>query len=76
MLLLLSSLAFAQTQPCEPLAYDPPDDTTAVLLSSAVGFGAGHYYAGQPQVGRSHLALQSLGLFTMGGWSLRLRSIR
>lgn len=64
MLPFLTSIALAAPPTPGELAADPPDDTTAVLLSSIVGFGAGHFYADQPRAGNPHALLQ--GLSTAG----------
>jgi hypothetical protein len=39
-----------------------PDPGAAAVLSGTVGFGAGHFYAKQPQAGFGHLTAQALGL--------------
>lgn len=53
-----------------------PDDTTAVLLSRYVGFGAGHFYAENPDEGAVHATIQSFGLAigAGGGISMALAS--
>ncbi len=45
-----------------------PDPVVAVLESSIVGFGAGHFYSGNKEEGMAHLAVQggSLGLYVIG----------
>jgi hypothetical protein len=45
-----------------------PEPVVAILESSLVGFGAGHFYSGNPDEGRVHLAVQggSLGLYLVG----------
>jgi hypothetical protein len=45
-----------------------PEPVVALLESSIVGFGAGHFYSGNTDEGRKHLAVQggSLGLYLVG----------
>lgn len=38
-----------------------PDPTVAMMLSKSIGFGSGHYYAGSPETGNTHFALQGIG---------------
>lgn len=43
-----------------------PDPTTAFLLSGVIGFGVGHFYAGDNQRGAIHLSAQLGGLALTG----------
>jgi hypothetical protein len=44
-----------------------PDEDVALLESVHVGFGAGHFYARQPELGAGMAAVQVVGLSMLGG---------
>jgi hypothetical protein len=48
------------------LEQDLPDPTVALLQSTILGFGTGHFYADKPAQGWTHLGLQALGLGMSG----------
>jgi hypothetical protein len=50
-----------------------PDEHVALLESAYVGFGAGHFYARQPELGAGMAAMQVIGLSMLGG-SLAFRA--
>lgn len=61
-------LTSAQMRSLMALEAEAPDPTTALLASAFVGFGAGHFYAGDPQRGAIHAGIQGSGvLFFVGG---------
>lgn len=49
-----------------------PDPGAATTLSAFIGFGAGHFYAGEPEVGGLHFAMQTVGAGTAIGTSVAL----
>lgn len=68
--LLAPPVAAPAVDPWKVLLVDHqvPDPTTAVLLSTFVGFGSGHFYAKDDEVGNIHASVQgsALGLVVVG----------
>lgn len=69
-LFVLTSLAMAQPDEAQLRAqYTLPDPAVAAVLSSQVGFGAGHYYSKRPIAGTTHLLVQG-GSMGVAGYGL------
>jgi hypothetical protein len=50
---------------------ETPDERTALTLSTAIGFGAGHFYSRRPDAGMAFAGTQGLGLL-LGGVTLAM----
>lgn len=60
--LLLSEVAFGAAPTSRvPVEY-LPDPAAAAVLSTSLGFGAGHFYAGNPQQGSAFFVSQAAGV--------------
>lgn len=60
-------------EPIERLLVEVPDPGAAAQLSAFPGFGAGHFYAQQPERGAVFAGTQAVGLLMMAGsyaWSV------
>ena len=72
-LLLTSLIGNANASDFEDyLAQKYPDPATATVLSSSIGFGAGHFYSKRYAAGTTHLMAQAGGLTILGIGSARV----
>jgi hypothetical protein len=73
---LIGAALAQEPAPIPPLARDVtaflPDATTATLQSTIVGFGSGHFYAGEKPAGAVFATSQGVGVLIVGLGALAL----